>query len=230
MNPHRKFHPELQACELEDRLVPVISNLGTIVLTTGGYVLLNPFPGASSTPGSSSSGTAIPTSFSMTGSGGISSVQPGNSTGIPGLAATATAGATGGTDGSSGGTAGSSGGGGATINVGSGGNNATAAVSIPVVNRNTIANDAVNPVPQTVRPSGDGSPVLPAGQVYRGGVPQTVPTPPSSETPGGQPNRSPGQNPVDYSSPNPLGAAPAHPTPDFSGDSIKALTDRDRMS
>ena len=82
MNPHRKFHPELQACELEDRLVPVISNLGTIVLTTGGYVLLNPFPGASSTPGSSSSGTAIPTSFSMTGSGGISSVQPGNSTGI----------------------------------------------------------------------------------------------------------------------------------------------------
>src|SRR5271155_973064 len=39
MNPFRKFHPDLQACELEDRLLPVIANLSVIVLTTGGYTL-----------------------------------------------------------------------------------------------------------------------------------------------------------------------------------------------
>ena len=119
MKPLRKFHPDLQACELEDRLLPVIANLGVIVLTTGGYVLMIPSPGI-----------AIPTSFFMTGSGGISSIQPGNNTGVPSLAAT--------------GTAGSSGGAGVTITVGSGANDATAA-SIPLVTRNTIANDALNP-------------------------------------------------------------------------------------
>ena len=34
MNPPRKFNPDLQACELEDRLLPVMTNLGVIVLTT----------------------------------------------------------------------------------------------------------------------------------------------------------------------------------------------------
>ena len=47
MKSFRKFHPDLPACELEDRVLPVVANLGVIVLTTGGYVLMIPFPGAS---------------------------------------------------------------------------------------------------------------------------------------------------------------------------------------
>jgi hypothetical protein len=163
MKPLRNCHPDLQACELEDRLLPVIANLGVIVLTTSGYVLMTPFPGASAYPGGSPGGTAIPTAFFMTGSGGISSIQPGNITGVPGLAAA--------------GTAGSSGGASATITVGSGANDATAA-TIPLVTRNTIANDALNPPPLIGRPSGDRSPILPSGQFYRGGVPVTAPAPP----------------------------------------------------
>src|ERR1039458_4105041 len=108
MNPLRKFHPDLQACELEARLLPVIANLGVIVLTTGGYILMIPYPGAAAYPGGSPGGTAIPTSFFITGPGGTSSIQPGNITGIPSLAAT--------------GTAGSSGGACATFTVGSGAN------------------------------------------------------------------------------------------------------------
>ena len=204
MNPLRKFHPDLQACELEDRLLPVIANLGVIVLTIGGYVLLTPFPGASA------GSTAIPTSFSMTGSGGISSMQPGNSTGLPGLAGTATAG--------SGGVAG------ATIIVGSGANDANAP-SIPLVTRNTIANDALNPPPRIGGPTGDRSPVLPAGQVYRGGVPQTVPAPTSSETPGEQSSRFPRPRPAGPA-PIGLGGAPPRRPFDVPGHSMRALADR----
>ena len=199
MKPLRKFHPDLQDCELEDRLLPVIANLGVIVLTTGGYVLMIPSPGV-----------AIPTSFFMTGSGGISSIQPGNITGVPSLAAT--------------GTAGSSGGAGATITVGSGANDATAA-SIPLVTRNTIANDALVSRPQIGRPSGDRSPVLPVGQFYRGGVPETVPAPPSSETSGERSSRSPRQSPVD-SSPIRPGGAPPRLLSDVSGNSMKTRADR----
>ncbi len=112
MKPLRKFSLDLQACELEDRILPVIANLGVIVLTTGGYVLMTPYPGAAAYPGGSPGGTAIPTSFSITGSAGISSMQPGNITGIPGLATT--------------GAAGSTGGAGATVTVGSGANDSTA--------------------------------------------------------------------------------------------------------
>ena len=50
MKSLRKFHPDLQACELEDRLLPVIANLGVIVLTTGGYVLTIPSPGVAASP------------------------------------------------------------------------------------------------------------------------------------------------------------------------------------
>jgi hypothetical protein len=49
--------PDLKACALEDRFMPAIADLGVIVLTTGGYVLMTP------TPGSSAGGAAIPTSF-----------------------------------------------------------------------------------------------------------------------------------------------------------------------
>jgi hypothetical protein len=209
MKPLRKIHLDLQACALEDRLLPVIANLGVIVLTTGGYVLMTPYPGAAASPGGSPGGAPIPTSFFITGSGGISSMQPGNITGIPGLAVT--------------GTAGSSGGAGATISVGSGANNA-AAPSISLVTRNTIANDALVPLPQIGRPSGDRSPVLPVGQIYRGGVPETVPVPPSTETAGGQPSRSPRQRPVDLT-PIRLGGAPPRATSDVSANSMKALMD-----
>jgi hypothetical protein len=105
-----KFRPDLYACELEDRLVPAGPNLDVMVLTTSGYVLMTPFPGAAY-PGGPTGGTAIPTSLVMTGSGGISSMQPGT---IPGLPATATPGSNGGT--------------GATITVGSGANDASAPI------------------------------------------------------------------------------------------------------
>jgi hypothetical protein len=82
MNPFRKFHPDLHACELEDRLLPVIANLSVIVLTTGGYTLLIPSPGALTYPAGSPGGT----SFSTSGFGGTFSIQPGNINGIPGLA------------------------------------------------------------------------------------------------------------------------------------------------
>jgi hypothetical protein len=201
MKPLRKFHPDLQDCELEDRLLPVTANLGVIVLTTGGYVLMIPSPG-----------TAIPSAFFMTGSGGISSIQPGNSSGIPSLAAT--------------GTAGSSGGAGATITVGSGANDATG-VSIPLVTRNTIASDALNPAPRIGRPSGDRSPVLPVGQIYRGGVPETAPAQPAAEKPGEQVNRALRQRPVDLA-PSRLGGAPPRLPSDVSGDSMKTRVDRMR--
>jgi len=68
MKAQLKYFPDLRACVLEDRLVPVAPNLGlgAIVLTTGGYVLTSAFPGI-----------AIPASFVMTGSAGISGMQPG---------------------------------------------------------------------------------------------------------------------------------------------------------
>jgi hypothetical protein len=210
MNALRKFHPDLHVCELEDRLLPVTANLGVIVLTTGGYILLIPSPGVAASPGGSPGGATIPTSFAMTGFGGISSVQPGNVTGVPGLAVT--------------GIAGSGGGAGATVNVGSGANDATN-LNIPLVTRNTIANDALVPRPQIGRPSGDGSAVLPVGQFYRGGVPEIVPAPPASETPGGQSNRSPRHSPVD-SIPIRLGGAPPRAPSDVSGHSVRVLMDQ----
>ena len=148
MNPFRKFLPDLRTCELEDRLLPAIANVGVIVLTTGGYVLLVPSPGALAYPTGSQGGT----SFSTMGFGGASSTQPGNINGIPGLAMI--------------GTPGSSGGAGATINVSSGATDATN-LNIPLVTRNTIANDALVPRPQIGRPAGDGSPILPPGEYYR---------------------------------------------------------------
>lgn len=164
MQPRRAFRPDLQCCILEDRLSPAVSNLGVIVLTTGGYYLLIPFPGpfappstisTSTLPSSASgvNGALINTPFFMMGSGGISSVQPGNITGFPASAPTALAGS-----------------GRATaivIMVGSGADDAGGPTIRPVT-RNTIANDLLNPAPLIGgRPSGDTSPVLPAGQSYR---------------------------------------------------------------
>ena len=206
MNPFRKFLPDLRTCELEDRLLPAIANVGVIVLTTGGYVLLVPSPGALAYPTGSQGGT----SFSTMGFGGASSTQPGNINGIPGLAMI--------------GTPGSSGGAGATINVSSGATDATN-LNIPLVTRNTIANDALVPRPQIGRPAGDGSPILPPGEFYRGGVPVIAPVPPSSELPDDQVSRSPRLTPVDSTAIR-LRSAPPRVPADILGGYMKALANR----
>ena len=99
MNSRLILRPDLNDCILEERALPAISNFGIILLTTSGFSLVTPFPGASNSAsgslgsgGSSStaasvSGVAIPTSFYITGTGGISSLKPGNITGNPGTAA-----------------------------------------------------------------------------------------------------------------------------------------------
>jgi hypothetical protein len=144
MKAHLKYCPDLRACVLEERLVPVIPNelgnflapvvpnLGPIVLTPAGYVLMSSFPGI-----------AIPVSFVVTGAGGISSMQPGNSTGNGGAAV--------------------------TIFVGSGANDIVAPI-IDLVTRNTVVNDALRAAPLVGGVSRDRTDVLPPGQVYRGGV------------------------------------------------------------
>ncbi len=106
--------PNLLDCILEERIAPAIANLGVIVLTTSGFSLVTPFPGAvnagaiggssSGNTAASVSGAAMPTSFYVTGTRGISTFLPGNFTGNPTV----------------GGVTGASGGVGLTIQVGSG--------------------------------------------------------------------------------------------------------------
>ena len=131
----------------------------TIVLTTGGYVLTSAFPGI-----------AIPASFVMTGSAGISGMQPGNGTGNGGAAE--------------------------TIVVGSGANDAVAPI-IPLVTRNTVANDALNAAPLIGRVSGDRSDVLPPEQVYRGGLPVSASGGVSTAASGQRSGPNPDERPVD---------------------------------
>jgi hypothetical protein len=93
-----ELKPNLLDCILEERIAPAIANLGVIALTTSGLSLVTPFPGASNSSsgslGSSStgqssaasvSGAAMPTSFYITGSRGISTFMPGNFTGNPAI-------------------------------------------------------------------------------------------------------------------------------------------------
>jgi len=187
MNPRRMFRPDLGDCVLEDRLMPVIANLGVIVLTTGGYVLLIPFPGAFVSPAllasssgppsaASVSGTPINTPFFVMGAGGLSSVQPGNITGVPSLGSVAPTSSAGRPV--------------VNINVGSGANDATA-LNIPSVTQTTFANDLLNPPPIIGgQPSGDSSPVLPRGQSYRGAAPALAPTTAAGATTSGQTSTS----------------------------------------
>ena len=177
-----KYRPDLRDCVLEDRLVPVITNelgsflapvvpnLSAIVLTPAGYVLMSSFPGI-----------AIPVSFVVTGSGGISSTQ--QVTGVPGQATTSP-------NGSNGGAA-------STVFVGSGANDIVAPI-IPLVTRSTIANDAVNAAPLIGRVLGDRSDVLPPEQVYRGGVPVSASGGVSTEASGQRsgPDTDPDERPV----------------------------------
>ncbi len=183
MKPRRMFRPDLRDCVLEGRLPTVISNLGVIVLTTSGYMLLVPFPGAFVVPTSIGngvgvavaagvSGTPINTSYFVLGSGGLSSVQPGNITGVPSLGFL--------------GATSSAAGPAVTINVGSGASDATV-MNIPAVTRSTIVNDLLNP-PPTIGgpPSGSRFTGIPPEQSYGGTTPAspstTAPTTTSVET------------------------------------------------
>ena len=72
MKAQLKYCPDLRACVLEDRLVPVVPNLGvgTIVLTTGGYVLDESLPRHVADPNGASGSPGFLTPSAMTGSGG----------------------------------------------------------------------------------------------------------------------------------------------------------------
>jgi hypothetical protein len=156
MNAKLKYCPDLRACVLEDRLLPAGPNpgLGAIVLTTVGYVLvLSPFPVSVADPLEASGSPGLLTPSAMTG--GISGLLPANG-------ARATTSPTGSSRGPN-----------VTISVGSGANDIAAPI-IPLVTRNTIANDAANAAPQIGHVVGETSDVLPPDQVYRGGVPTEV--------------------------------------------------------
>ncbi len=196
MNNRLTFRPNLVECMLEERIAPAIANLATIILTTSGFTLIEGFPGAnnsgagslgaSSSGGGSAasvSGAAVPTSLYITGTGGISSLRPGNITGVPSLAA---AGATAGSGIS------------LSIQVGSGADTAggqTSQVSNGgatnnVVGRNTVADPTANPLMTVIggASSGSGSPILPPGQSYRDNAPvqptSSLSTVPQSATTG----------------------------------------------
>ena len=179
------FRPNLVDCILEERIAPAIANLASIIQTTGGFTLIESFPGTStsgqastvSTSAASVSGVATPTSLYITGTQGISSLRPGNITGVPSLAAGAT-GATGN---------------GLTIQVGSGADDAGApagGANTTVVGRSTVADPTANPTMTVIGGalSGTDTPVLPPGQTYRDTAPVAAASPlttvPNSATAG----------------------------------------------
>jgi hypothetical protein len=155
MNAQLKYCPDLRDCVLEDRLVPVIPNMGRFVLTTFGLVLPGSFPL-----------NAIPPGLIMTGLGGMTSFQPGNIKVVLGLDPMQTTGSIEGTA--------------VTTPIGSGASDASAQ-NIPPVTRSILVTDALHSAPSISRVSGDRSPVLPPGQAYRGGLPVTVPGDVSTE-------------------------------------------------
>jgi hypothetical protein len=155
--------PDLLECMLERRIVPApLNNLGLIILTTYGYSLVTPFPGAQNSAtgvaaagfAQSVSGTLIPTAFYVTGNRGISTFAPGNFTGNPAVPLGVLGDRAGGL--------------GLSIQVGSGSDDASAG-GAP-----TAASSRTNPAPngQTapimayigMPSSGSGTPVLGAGQ------------------------------------------------------------------
>jgi hypothetical protein len=206
-----KYRPDVRTCELEGRLVLANSNLGAIVQSSGGYVLLlSPFPITVADPFGQSGGPGFLTPSAMTGSAGVAGLLPGNSAGVPSLATTAPTG--------------SNRGAAVPIIVGSGTNDAGAA-NIPPVTRNTIANDALNPAPAIGRVSRDRSAVLPPEQVYRGGLPVTATVGFSMDVPGQRAAEGPSQGPVDPS-PLRLRRRPHQLTSGASGNLIRSHADR----
>jgi hypothetical protein len=212
MKARWNFRPDLRECELEDRLVPVAPSLGASVLTTGGYALvLSSFPVSTSSPFGASVGPTFLTPSVMTGSLGSSAVLPGNSSGVPGPAATAPTGSYGGAA--------------VTINVGSGADDASAPI-IPPVTRNTIANDAVNAAPVIGHAASvDRSDVLPPGQVYRNHVPVTGPAGVSTKAPGQPAGSQPDEKPADPLKIR-LRRSPQRLAPDASGNLVRSDADR----
>ncbi len=203
------FRPNLVDCILEERVAPAIANLATIILTTSGYTLIEAFPGAnnsgagslganSSGGGSAASvsGVAIPTSLYITGSQGISSLRPGNITGVPSLASGA----------------GAAGGVSLSIQVGSGADTSNGptngGATNNVVSRSTVGDPTANPAMTVIggpSTSSSESPVLPPGQTYRDTAPVAAAGPlntvPQSATAG--PAMS-----TDPYAPNPQAGAP----------------------
>jgi hypothetical protein len=163
--------PNLLDCILEMRIVPApMNNLGVIALTTNGFALVTPFPGASnnasgsggsSNTAASVSGAAMPTSFYITGKNGISSFAPGNFTGNPSVGGAVT---------------GASGGTGLSIQVGSGSDDASAPV-LP-----TSASSRSNP-----GDSGNAAPIL----AYIGQVSSSSSSSDTSTTQGTQTQAAP---------------------------------------
>jgi hypothetical protein len=189
MTGHLMFRPDLAECILEERCLLAIANLGTIVPTTSGYVLLTPFPGASSSgsgslgssgpsggTAASVSGAPIPSAFFITGLGGISSMRPGNLTGISSFA--------GGPTGASGSSL--------SIQVGSGSEDAaTSNGGAPsnLVTHNTVADPTAGVLPAigTTSSSSSDSAVLPPGQSYHDTAPVPATPPLSMSIPGTTP-------------------------------------------
>ena len=179
MNDRLSFRPNLVDCILEERVAPAIANLAIVILTTNGLVLIEAFPGANSSgagslgasssgggSASSVSGVAVPTSLYITGTGGISSLKPGNITGVPSLAGGATG----------------AGGISVSIQVGSGADTAggpTNSISAGGATNNavglaTVADPTANPTITVIggnASSGSSSPILPPGQSYRDSAP-----------------------------------------------------------
>jgi hypothetical protein len=211
MKPLLKYRPNLRDCELEDRLVPATPSLGRTVLTTGGYVLLlSPFPVIAANPLGFSGGAGFLTPSAMSGSAVGSGPLPGNSPGVPGLTTTPTNGSNGGAS--------------ATIVVGSGADDASAPI-IPLVTRNTIANDVLRAAPVIGQLSGDRSAVLPPGQVYRDGVPVTGPAGVSTKAPSRPAGSQPDEKPADPLRIR-LRRPPHHLASDASGNLVQSHVDR----
>jgi hypothetical protein len=218
------LRPDLTECLLEDCVAPAISNLGVIVLTTGGYLLLTPFPGAFVSPAGSAAGHGLATAASVSGTpfnlpffimgiGGLSSAAPGNITGIPSLAA-------------AGQVSSAAAGAGVIISVGSGANEANAPV-IPQVTRNTIANDRLNPPPLIGGQPANTSSLLPPPPAA---APVVVP-PPMSGAAGGPTMPPPGSSlsgpfvryPAMFPGRSPLGF-PAGSKPGFTSGALAPAT------
>jgi hypothetical protein len=205
------FRPDLRQCVLEERLLPAIATFGVVILTTSGLTLLTPFPGANTsaagslgTSGSgggsagSVSGVAVPSSLYITGSNGISSLKPGNITGVPSLA---------------GGLAGA-GGVSVSFQIGSG-SDTPGGTPTTLSSRNNIGdvgaiptfNDLIRGPSAT---SGDAD--LPAGQTYRDTAPVPPPMPLGVLSPTGSSSSASstyGAPNSAYSGPNPQLGAPS---------------------
>jgi hypothetical protein len=186
-----------------------IPEMGAGVLVSYGGDLISTFSGFATDPTSSLGGPGL-TSLGTTISEGISEIQAGSGTGIPGLAAMTLTGSKGGANG--------------PIVVGSGANDATAPI-IDLVTRNTIANDARNAAPLIGRVSGDRSDVLPLEQVYRGGLPVSASGGLTTEGAGQRAGQDPDQGPVPPL-PIRLRNRPHHPASDASGHAVGSHADR----